>query len=127
MLWMSTRVMLIRGLRSGKDAKFMDSTEEAQCLWLPREFIGGNNTHVQTNYFGKGNNETYDRSLWIPVNDPQNEWHNYTTVWTADQLEWWVDGQVVRTLPQAKADGGGAQYPQSPTNVSIGIVSIPSQ
>ena len=88
------------------------------------EFIGGNNTHVQTNYFGKGNNETYDRSLWIPVNDPQGKWHNYTTVWTSEQLEWWIDGQVVRTLPQAKADGGGAQYPQSPANLSIGIVCI---
>ena len=108
-------------LYSGKKIK-PSGRQRGAYLPLSREFIGGNNTHVQTNYFGKGNNETYDRSLWVPVNNPQNEWHNYTTVWTQDQLEWWIDGQVVRTLPQAKADGGGAQYPQSPTNLSIGIV-----
>lgn len=84
------------------------------------EWIGGNNTHVQTNYFGKGNTTSYDRAKWYPVSDPQESFHNYTTHWTPEALEWWIDGNLVRTLEYADANGG-LNYPQTPSNIRLGI------
>jgi hypothetical protein len=52
------------------------------------EMIGGNTTHVESNYFGKGNQSSYDRAIWHPVTfEPQADFHNYTTHWTAETLE----------------------------------------
>ncbi|KAI4194225.1 MAG: hypothetical protein LQ350_007890 [Teloschistes chrysophthalmus] len=84
------------------------------------ELVGGNNTHVQSNYFGKGNTTSYDRALWHPVADPQKGFHNYTTRWTHEQLEWFIDGAPIRTLKYAEANGG-KNFPQTPMNVRIGV------
>jgi beta-glucanase (GH16 family) len=84
------------------------------------EFMGGNNTHVETNYFGKGNTTSYDRAIYYPVETPQDMWHNYTTNWSAERLEWYIDGNIVRTLEYADANNG-LNYPQTPMNVRMGI------
>ena len=85
------------------------------------EWIGGNGTHVQTNYFGKGQTGAFNRSTWVPVADPQNKWHNYTIGWTKDELSWWIDGTKVRSLPYAQAENKGKNYPQTPLNVRVGL------
>jgi len=84
------------------------------------ELIGGNNTHVQTNYFGKGNTTSFDRAIWYPVNNPQGNFVNYTTHWTQDKLEWYVDGQIIRTLNYSDALGG-YNFPQTPMNIRLGV------
>lgn len=84
------------------------------------EWMGGNSTHVETNYFGKGNTTTFDRAIYYPVSTPQNAFHNYTIVWTSEEIKWMIDGNVVRTLPYAAANGGN-NFPQTPMNVRIGI------
>ncbi|CZT08605.1 related to cell wall protein YGR189c [Rhynchosporium agropyri] len=85
------------------------------------EFIGGNSTHVQTNYFGKGNTTSFDRGAYHPIaTDPRETFHNYTINWTADKLEWMIDSQIVRTLLFAEANGGH-NYPQTPCTVRHGI------
>ncbi|KAL9100290.1 MAG: hypothetical protein Q9187_009384 [Circinaria calcarea] len=84
------------------------------------EFIGGNNTHAQTNYFGKGNTTSYDRAVYYPVDKPQEYFHNYTTLWTAEKLEWYIDGNLVRTLLYKEANQG-KNFPQTPMNVRIGV------
>jgi beta-glucanase (GH16 family) len=84
------------------------------------EIMGGNTTHVESNYFGKGNHTTYDRAIYHPVDNPQGDFHNYTVVWTADQLQWIFDGTVVRTLLPADAVDG-KNYPQTPMTIRIGI------
>lgn len=84
------------------------------------EFMGGNNSFVETNYFGKGNTTAYNRAIYYPVSDPENTFHNYTTQWTAEKLEWFIDGELVRTLYYADANGG-YNYPQTPMNVRLGI------
>lgn len=82
--------------------------------------MGGNTTHVETNFFGKGNTTSYDRAIYYPVASPQEQWHNYTTHWTADQLQWWIDGNLVRTLDYAGAGtNGGSNYPQTPMNIRL--------
>ena len=49
-----------------------------------------------------------------------DDFHNYTTRWTNESLEWYIDGNVVRTLKYEDANGGKS-YPQSPMNVRIGV------
>ncbi|KAF2251444.1 glycoside hydrolase family 16 protein [Trematosphaeria pertusa] len=83
------------------------------------EFIGGVSSKVQMNYFGKGNTTTYDRMVEADVSNVQ-EMHTYALNWTADALTWIIDNAPVRTLKFADANGGN-NYPQTPSNVRIGI------
>ncbi|KAL9618207.1 MAG: hypothetical protein Q9160_007041 [Pyrenula sp. 1 TL-2023] len=84
------------------------------------EMLGGNTTHVETNYFGKGNTTSFDRAIYYPVENPQETWHNYTVTWTKDQIDWYVDSQNLRTLKAEDAEGG-SQFPQTPMNLRLGI------
>lgn len=85
------------------------------------EMIGGNSTYVETNFFGKGNTTAYDRAIWYPVSNNQ-DFHNYTTVWTAEKLDWYVDGNLIRTLNYNDSLAlYGKNYPQTPMYVKIGI------
>ncbi|CAO1601855.1 hypothetical protein XANCAGTX0491_005494 [Xanthoria calcicola] len=85
------------------------------------EILGGNVTHVQSNYFGKGNTTSYDRAIWYPTSfQPQDDFHNYTTRWTKDEIEWYIDGASVRLLKSAEANGG-KNFPQTPMDVRLGV------
>ncbi|KAF2398419.1 glycosyl hydrolases family 16 protein [Trichodelitschia bisporula] len=89
------------------------------------EIIGGNRTHVESNFFGKGNTTSYDRAIYHPVDvAPQDGYHNYTVDWTKEKMEWYYDGHLLRTLryddPLAL---WGKTYPQTPMNVRLGIWS----
>ena len=84
------------------------------------ELIGGNTTHAQSNYFGKGNTTSYDRAIWHPVDKPQENFHNYTTRWTKERIEWFIDGASIRVLEYEDANGG-KNFPQTPMNVRLGI------
>ena len=89
------------------------------------EFMGGNSTHVETNYFGKGNTTSFDRAIYYPLPDgssPQTSWHNYTTNWTSDKIDWLIDGNLVRTLNYGDANGGH-NFPQTPMTVRMGVWS----
>jgi beta-glucanase (GH16 family) len=83
------------------------------------EWVGGDNTKVQTNYFSKGCTETYDRGGFTAVASPLTEYHTYTLKWTREKLEWIINGQVVRTLNSAGLSGC-AGYPQTPMRVKLG-------
>ncbi|RSL48913.1 hypothetical protein CEP53_009356 [Fusarium sp. AF-6] len=84
------------------------------------ELLGANDTHASTNYYGKGV-EDFTQAGWHYMKDGmQEDYHNYTTTWTKDQLNWYIDGEVVRTLNYADAKAGEA-YPQTPMRLSIGI------
>lgn len=84
------------------------------------EFMGGNQTTVQSNYFGKGNQTSFDRAVYHQVATPMDDFHNYTTHWTSEKIEWIVDGVVLRTLNYADANEGRT-FPQTPSNVRLGI------
>lgn len=72
---------------------------------------------AQSNYFGKGNTETYDRGAIHPV-DSQGQFHTYGLDWTAEKLDWLIDGVVIRTLTPAMVKGDF--YPQTPMAARIG-------
>lgn len=89
------------------------------------EFLGGNRTHAETNFFGKGNTTTYNRAIWYPLPDnaaPQDEFHNYTVTWTAESLDWYIDGHHVRQVtPHDAVTLMGKNYPQTPMTLKLGI------
>ncbi|KAL4862354.1 concanavalin A-like lectin/glucanase domain-containing protein [Aspergillus spectabilis] len=78
------------------------------------------NDQIQTNYFGKGNTTSYDRSTTVAVSAPSDTFHTYGISWTAEKTEWYIDGTLVRTLNYADALGG-SNYPQTPMQIRIGI------
>lgn len=84
------------------------------------EFLGINQTHALTNYFGKGI-EDFTKGEYYPVKGGvQADFHNYTTIWTKDRLDWIIDGQIVRTLLPKDANNT-YNYPQTPMRLSMGI------
>ncbi|KAG5919649.1 hypothetical protein E4U42_006450, partial [Claviceps africana] len=81
------------------------------------EWIGSDNTQVQTNYFSKGNTSTYDRGRFHPVSSPVSSPHTYALEWTRHNITWSVDGRPVRTL---LARDAGGRFPQTPMQVKLG-------
>jgi len=84
------------------------------------EIMGGNTTSAETNYFGKGNTTSYDRAIYYDVDNPEENYHNYTVVWSAEKIEWLIDSNIVRTLMYDDALGG-KNFPQTPMTVRLGI------
>ncbi|CAO2658037.1 Nn.00g072970.m01.CDS01 [Neocucurbitaria sp. VM-36] len=85
------------------------------------EFLGSNQTHVLTNYFGKGNTSSFDRGEEFKMDQaPQDGFNNYTIDWTKERIQWWLNGKMLRQLEPAQALGG-KNYPQTPMNVRLGI------
>ncbi|KAL2199181.1 glycoside hydrolase family 16 protein [Corynascus similis CBS 632.67] len=89
-----------------------DALDEIDMEWL-----GSDSTEVQTNYFSKGQTTTYNRGQFNPAPNNQAEFITYTIDWTADRIQWYVGGTLVRTLTFDDADG---QYPQTPMQVKFG-------
>ena len=83
------------------------------------EWLGGDTTQVQTNYFSKGDTTTYDRGGYSNVDKPQSGIHKYTIDWQPTQLQWLIDDVVVRTLTYSDAKNG-ATYPQTPMQIKLG-------
>ncbi|KAI1073443.1 glycoside hydrolase family 16 protein [Whalleya microplaca] len=83
------------------------------------EWLGGDTTQVQTNYFGKGDTTTYDRGAYHTVASPQTQTHTYSIDWTKDYVRWSIDGTQVRELKYADAKGG-TRFPQTPMQVKLG-------
>lgn len=83
------------------------------------EWLGGDTTQVQTNYFGKGDTTTYDRGAYHDVANPQTSTHTYTVDWTKDYVRWSIDGTQVRELTYAEAKEG-TRFPQTPMQIRLG-------
>lgn len=81
------------------------------------EWVGGDNTQAQSNYFSKGNTSTYDRGAYHPVDSPLSSYHTYSVQWTSSEVQWIIDDNVVRTLTADSTDG---QFPQTPMQVKLG-------
>lgn len=83
------------------------------------EFLGVNSTQASTNYFGKGYQDYHNAGVFPTANNQEN-YINYTTVWTKDSLDWYIDGNHVRTLTPDAANKT-RNYPQTPMRLSLGI------
>ena len=89
------------------------------------ELIGGNETHVQSNYFGKAVTTPYNRAIWHPVNNPMDNFVNYTVDWTKEKIDFFVDQVLVRTVLSTEAvhEKKGNIFPQTPSFLRIGVWS----
>lgn len=82
------------------------------------EWLGGDNTEVQTNYFRKGNEGGYANGAFHA--DPENHdtFKTYTIDWNKDRILFQIDGNTIRTVTRAEA---GSKYPQTPAYIMVGI------
>ncbi|KAI9925633.1 hypothetical protein ASPWEDRAFT_41754 [Aspergillus wentii DTO 134E9] len=95
----------------------LQSADRDEIDW---EWVGYNTSEVQSNYFGKGNDTSFNRGGYHALENADTEFHNYTTYWSQEKLEWWLDGNLVRTLlPEDAVDG--QNYPQTPSNIRFGV------
>jgi beta-glucanase (GH16 family) len=84
------------------------------------EFFGTNATFAASNYFGKGAEDFTNGEYHSTGFDVYQDYHNYTTIWTKEKLEWWIDGRHVRTLLSNDANNH-KNFPQTPMRLSLGI------
>ncbi|KAJ8110855.1 hypothetical protein ONZ43_g5768 [Nemania bipapillata] len=94
----------------------LQSDDRDEIDW---EWIGSDTTEVQTNYFGKGDDSTFDRGGFSDVSSPQTTTHTYTIDWTKDYVHWIIDGNLVRELKYADAKSG-TRFPQTPCQLKLG-------
>lgn len=80
------------------------------------EIMGGNNTYVENNYYGWGN-QSQRFAEYDPLDGASEGYHNYTVDWNQDRINFMLDGRVARTVPYA-APG---LYPQTPMQMRFGI------
>jgi len=86
------------------------------------EFLGGDSGQVQTNYFGKGYDATYNRAAFLATPQPVDTTFNtYSLVWTASSITWLINGVASRTLNYAESEDAGAHFPQTPMQVKVGV------
>ena len=91
----------------------------SDCLdEIDYEWIGNDPAQVQSNYFAKGNTESYDRVEFHPNAGGQEDFHTYSVDWTSERIKFGIDGNEIRTLTAEKA---GSNYPQTPMRVKTGI------
>ncbi|KAE8148073.1 putative transglycosidase, GH16 family [Aspergillus avenaceus] len=83
------------------------------------EWLGGNNVLVQSNYFGKGYTDSYNRGATHDNVGNHDSFHTYTIDWTSKQIVWQIDGKTVRVLTPDTAEPN--QYPQTPMMVRVGV------
>ncbi|KAG5980151.1 hypothetical protein E4U43_006771, partial [Claviceps pusilla] len=81
------------------------------------EWVGSDNSQVQTNYFTKGDTTTYDRGAFHPVDSPTTGFHTYGIEWTSKAVNWMIDGKTVRTL---SSDAVKGKFPQTPMQIKLG-------
>ncbi|QPG97808.1 hypothetical protein C2857_006896 [Epichloe festucae Fl1] len=81
------------------------------------EWVGNDNTQVQTNYFSKGDTSDYLRGANHTVDSPTTGFHTYTVEWTSKAVNWIINGKTVRTL---SSDTVKDKFPQTPMQVKLG-------
>ncbi|CEL07446.1 hypothetical protein ASPCAL10603 [Aspergillus calidoustus] len=87
------------------------------------EWVGYNTSEIQTNYYSKGITD-YENGEFFKIENADTEFHNYTTYWDQNKIEWWVDQKLFRTLTYDEAKNkttGNSTFPQTPSNVRIGV------
>lgn len=90
---------------------------QSDCLdEIDWEWLGGDNSQVQSNYFAKGAGAGTKGGFHAASNN-HDEFHTYTLDWTPEQIVWQVDGVTVRAVTASDA---GSDYPQTPMHIRVG-------
>lgn len=82
------------------------------------EIFGSNHLLFQTNYFSKGDTTTNGKVIYVGLeSSPLYNYHRYGVRWTTDEIEWSVDGVVVRNVRREPGEG----FPSSPMKVRFSL------
>jgi hypothetical protein len=81
------------------------------------EWVGSESPQVQTNFFSRGQVVNNSAGIFNVSGSTTDAFHNYTTLWTKEQLQWWVDGTLLKTVNYAD---NTTAYPQTPMSIRIG-------
>lgn len=87
------------------------------------EFVGYNLTNPQSNYYSQGI-LNYNNSRNSSVNNTFEYYHNYEMDWTEDKIEWYIDGEKVRTLNKKDTwneTSNRYDYPQTPSRIQFSL------
>jgi hypothetical protein len=85
------------------------------------EWVGASDTQVQSNFFGKGETIAGTGATHNISGSTTDAYHNYTTWWDKDKLEWWYDNTLLRTVTYEDAKNSTTTwYPQTPMTIRIG-------
>jgi len=88
------------------------------------EFVGTDLLTAQSNFYSLGiTNYSNGKNLTIPSDSMQN-YHLYEVDWSPDQLTWYIDGKVLRTLKKSDTwneTSNRYAYPQSPARVQLSL------
>jgi beta-glucanase (GH16 family) len=91
---------------------------QSSCLdEIDWEWLGGDDSQVQSNIFAKGVNNNH--GAFHGASGNHDQYHTYTVDWTAEQIIWQVDGVTARVL--RSSDIGSNQYPQTPMQLKMGL------
>ncbi|KAG9299586.1 hypothetical protein G9A89_020757 [Geosiphon pyriformis] len=89
------------------------------------EWVGHKLDQGQSNYFYRGhidykNGDTHT----LNSGDTFNTFHDYTIDWQENQIQWFIDGKLVRTLNKKDTfneTSGTYSYPSTPSRVQLSI------
>jgi beta-glucanase (GH16 family) len=87
------------------------------------EFVGYNLSSGESNYYYQGL-LNWTNMIEIDASDTFENYHTYGVDWQEDQLDWLLDGEVVRTLKKADTWNETLQeykYPQTPSRVQFSL------
>ncbi|CAO3666496.1 unnamed protein product [Umbelopsis vinacea] len=89
------------------------------------EWVGGDGLRVQSNYFYGtdavyGLNGGYHNVAGIAVD---KGFHEYAFTWTPDRIQWFIDGQLIRTKEKIETCDANAfcKFPVRPSLIQLGI------
>lgn len=101
-------------------AFIMFSNSQDEIDW---EFLGYNLTRAETNFYYEGilNNTNVFR---VDLTDTFTDYHTFEVDWTEDTIEWYVDGELLRTLDKEDTyneTSGKYMFPQTPSRVQFSL------
>ncbi|KAJ7185785.1 glycoside hydrolase family 16 protein [Mycena filopes] len=87
------------------------------------EFPGNTTTEGQSNYFWQGVvTKPNHGDVATGLTDTFSNYHDYTIDWQQDQLNFLIDGKVVRTIKKSDTMANGvAEYPSTPARIQLSI------
>ncbi|KAJ5751864.1 glycosidase crf2 [Penicillium odoratum] len=89
------------------------------------EWVGADLTAVQTNYYWQGVLDWHNSAnASVSGEDTFDDWHTYEIDWQPDQLQWIIDGTVMRTLQKSDTYNSTSkqyQYPQTPARLQMSL------
>ncbi|KAE8224584.1 hypothetical protein CF319_g2540 [Tilletia indica] len=114
-LYGSVQATMRHNARQGLVAAFiLMSDVKDEVDW---EFTTSDGSKGFTNYFSLGEYVAgHGTDVGLPRNGDVGSWHTFGINWTPNQLQWTIDGTVVRTLTKSQA---GNQFPRTPSRVQL--------